>query len=80
MVGWIVGDQHDPAHRRCAIGMGLKRGIPEILGIVMLTRPKAHARRFDVTGKRQREGQLHDCSVGLSPLAHEIEQLEIGYF
>ena len=43
-------------------------------------RAKAHTRRFDVAGKRQREGQLHDCSVRLSALAHEIEQFEIGYF
>ena len=68
MVGRIFGDHRHAGHGLRAVGMGLKRRIPEILREMMLAHRKAHIRRCRIAGESQRERKLDRRAVGLCRL------------
>src|SRR5882757_1670849 len=77
MVGGIVRDHDRALYVARAIGVGLKRGVPEIFREMVLADCECHLRRWWVSRESQRERELHRLSIGLQPLAGEIKYLEI---
>src|ERR1019366_6755615 len=79
MVGRIVGDHDRAGYGSGAVGMGLKRRVPEVFRKMMLTHRKAHIRRGQIMSKSQRERELDRGSGGFCPLAGEIVHPGIPY-
>src|SRR5271156_5886177 len=78
VVGRVVRDHHDAGGARSAVGVGLKCGVPEIFGEMMLANREAQIWRDGIGGECERKCKLHGRAVRLFPLAREIEYLRIG--
>ena len=74
----LAGDDDNAGNARHAVGVLLKRRVPEILRIMLLAGEKADIGRRGIAREGERESDLHWRAVRPPCLAFEVKQLALG--